>query len=75
MDLRSSCAIRYWTVLFRKLSVKLQTENRGSGGGFWGGFWGGFGRSWVNFGAINRSHMLWSKLKAEKVVPETRGGR
>ena len=41
---------------------------------FWGGGWGGFGRSWVNFGVINRSHMLRSKLKAEKVVPETRWG-
>ena len=36
-----------------------------------GGAWGGFGRSWVNFGVMNRSHMLRSKLKAEKVVPGT----
>ena len=38
------------------------------------GFWGGCGRSWVNYGAINRSHMLRSKLKAEKVSLGTRKG-
>ena len=36
-----------------------------------GGVLGRFGGSWVHFVVINGSHVLRSKLKAEKVVPET----
>ena len=44
-------------------------------GGSGGGFWEGFGCCWVDFRAFKTSQIFDSKLKPEKVVRGTRGGR